>query len=197
MTHELDTVPLNPRNRWLRVSSETAKHYACFLAYLQMGAARSVSLGVKAFENRTEGKVSTNWYIIAKRNEWEARAIAYDEYCLQRSTEKYIDRSERIRRRCDEAAETLLEVCQVSLERTRDRLSMSSEDELNFQQVSATLRSLLDLLGAKESGKQPAQQASLIQQFISQSSETPKTLETLDAGSLVQVFHGQGKTGSK
>ena len=79
-----------PRS-WDRRSTETTKAYAAFLAYIALGARRSVreALRQNSGETAVSGKLRT-WEGWSSKNAWVSRATARDEWIARTSDDQII-----------------------------------------------------------------------------------------------------------
>ena len=79
-----------PRS-WDRRSTETTKAYAAFLAYIALGARRSVreALRQNSGETAVSGKLRT-WEAWSSKNAWVSRANARDEWIARTSDDQII-----------------------------------------------------------------------------------------------------------
>ena len=76
---------------WDRRSTETTKAYAAFLAYIALGARRSVreALRQNSGETAVSGKLRT-WEGWSSKNAWVSRANARDEWIARTSDDQII-----------------------------------------------------------------------------------------------------------
>ena len=76
---------------WDRRSTETTKAYAAFLAYIALGARRSVreALRQNSGETAVSGKLRT-WEAWSSKNAWVSRANARDEWIARTSDDQII-----------------------------------------------------------------------------------------------------------
>ena len=77
--------------RWDRLPTETPKSYAAFLAYIALGARRSVreALRQNSGETAVSGKLRT-WEGWSSKNAWVGRANARDEWIARTSDDQIV-----------------------------------------------------------------------------------------------------------
>ena len=77
--------------RWDRLPTETPKSYAAFLAYIALGARRSVreALRQNSGETAVSGKLRT-WEGWSSKNAWVSRANARDEWIARTSDDQIV-----------------------------------------------------------------------------------------------------------
>ena len=81
--------------RWDRLPTETPKSYAAFLAYVALGARRSVREAARQYHVKTvsSGKEITTvngWLIWSSKHKWVSRSLARDEWIARTSDEQII-----------------------------------------------------------------------------------------------------------
>ena len=81
----------NPTRPWDRRSTETTKAYAAFLAYIALGARRSIreALRQNSGETAVSGKLRT-WEGWSSKNAWVSRANARDEWLARTADEQVV-----------------------------------------------------------------------------------------------------------
>ena len=80
---------------WDRLPTETLKAYNSFLAYIALGARRSVREAARQFHAKTEssGKELTTvngWLSWSSKHQWVSRGLARDEWIARTSDEQVI-----------------------------------------------------------------------------------------------------------
>ena len=79
------------QRRWDRLPTETPKSYAAFLAYVALGARRSIreALRQNSGETAVSGKLRT-WEGWSSKNAWVSRANARDEWLARTADEQVV-----------------------------------------------------------------------------------------------------------
>jgi hypothetical protein len=119
---------------WHKLPNETGKAYAAFVAYLEMGQARSLrKVGEKAGKSQGYERVLARW---SSLNDWVNRAAAYDEHRLDDQITKRERALERARQRIiDEVPRAVEEL-----------ITMATTKDADVSRLSA-IRELLDRAG--------------------------------------------------
>ena len=114
------SVPASPA--WQRTAEETAKAYAAFCLYRDLGSGRSLRAAYAAAKGCQKGvkRVSGYWQRWARDHQWKSRAEAYDAHldAVKRKAE-----AQRWRERGEALVEEQFQLAQAMLEKVRRMLA--------------------------------------------------------------------------
>ena len=84
-----------PQNLWDRLPTETPKSYAAFLAYVALGARRSVREAarqhcVKTASSGPKNTTVKHWLRWSARHKWVSRSLARDEWIARTSDDQIV-----------------------------------------------------------------------------------------------------------
>jgi hypothetical protein len=115
--------------QWLKQAGESSKAHAAFRIYLELGTNRSIDIAYRAAKEQqaSSKRASGTWMTWASRNNWVARAQAYDRYLIsleaaqredtiKAKAKEWHERRDAIRAREIEIAEKLIERAERMLE---------------------------------------------------------------------------------
>jgi hypothetical protein len=94
-------MPVEPTEPWERRDGETAKAFAAFAVYRDLGPGRSVA---KAYQRQTGRRPASNraaghWVTWATRNDWQGRARAWDDRKDREARQAELDQIKQMKER--------------------------------------------------------------------------------------------------